>query len=869
MKKNRSFKKELIYSFLTVALISIIFLGAFQMFQISSLIKENQNTQNQTTKFFAEFVSNYVESHKTVIETQADEMESLKPDEDYDEILHKLKNVKDNYPGFINLYLADSAGEAVIFYPEISDYDYKSKVVDFSDRSYFKDLVEEKDTVISSVFQGKGGTNKQLITIATPILDENGELERYLLGALDLTALKERIHSQGFGTEGFPVILDQNNNAIIHPDVDTSRDIVSFSDTEIVTYIDDQYSDHGSNFFDKTKNDEREFITYKKLSNLGWTVWLEKPASVITDTYKKSILTIIIFMVATAIIMVGISLLLTNRMERTIKKLLGYIHSYIHGEKGSRQVAEVIEGPKEFEELSFYFSEMMEEVDDRKQALINLNEELEEKVKDRTSNLKNRNLELNAMNKLITSVSSDKDLAHFIQYCLREVETFKKYSIHVLTQGIAVSNSTIMEKPSEAYIRENLSGTNQHIEKIQVGMDDESFLVIDLEDGQVITRGEQEFLQTFASSLAIMLKNKYLFDRFRNKHAELEAVLESMSEGVMLLNNYEQVEYVNEFFMNVITKANEDKDEQLVLDDVYMRLNNLFDVEEEELQAFFRNNEVELKLEQENEVGKKVFYLLYKFTVELDEEKIGQGLLLHDITKEEEIDTLKNNLISLTSHEFKTPITNIKGSVETLLRSDVEWEPEFQQELLVGVHEDIERIQHLVSDWMDISKIESGTMYVERNMIRSDHVIEESMNQIPEELRKDASFEFYNHIDAYLFFYADKQRVQQVLINLFTNALRYNDAAHKEIKITLEKIEDYITISVADNGIGISLDEINRIFNRFYQVDASATRRTGGTGLGLAICKGIMEAHEGKIEVMSEPGKGSIFTLYFPLKGED
>jgi len=109
-------------------------------------------------------------------------------------------------------------------------------------------------------------------------------------------------------------------------------------------------------------------------------------------------------------------------------------------------------------------------------------------------------------------------------------------------------------------------------------------------------------------------------------------------------------------------------------------------------------------------------------------------------------------------------------------------------------------------------------------------------------------------------------RVQQVLVNLFTNALRYNDAEIKEIDITLNMKQEFITISVSDNGIGISKDHIIKIFNRFYQVDATATRRRGGTGLGLSICIGIMEAHEGKIEVVSEPGKGSIFTLYFPIK---
>ncbi|MDY0393299.1 HAMP domain-containing sensor histidine kinase [Virgibacillus halophilus] len=203
--------------------------------------------------------------------------------------------------------------------------------------------------------------------------------------------------------------------------------------------------------------------------------------------------------------------------------------------------------------------------------------------------------------------------------------------------------------------------------------------------------------------------------------------------------------------------------------------------------------------------------------------------------------------------------------METLLRPDVEWDALFQQELLEGVHEDIDRIQHLVNDWMDISKIESGTMYVERNMIRADHVIEESLELVPMALREDASFNFYNKASEYLFFYADKHRVQQVLLNLFTNALRYNDRTEKKIAVTLSTDDDYLTISVSDNGIGISEEHLEKIFNRFYQVDVTATRRSGGTGLGLAICKGIMEAHEGKITVSSSPDTGSTFTLYFPL----
>src|SRR5699024_7974057 len=127
-------------------------------------------------------------------------------------------------------------------------------------------------------------------------------------------------------------------------------------------------------------------------------------------------------------------------------------------------------------------------------------------------------------------------------------------------------------------------------------------------------------------------------------------------------------------------------------------------------------------------------------------------------------------------------------------------------------------------------------------------------------------FQFHNHIQEKTFMYADEIRLQQVIVNLFTNALRYNDEPVKEIDIILDKDQSFLTISVTDNGIGISHDHLRKIFNRFYQVDITATRRTGGTGLGLAICEGIMEAHDGEIKVQSEPGKGSTFILYFPLE---
>lgn len=745
MKKNKSFKRELILSFLIIGITSIIILGSFQIYQLYSLVNEKQSNQIALTTFMEDYIDNYVDTHARIIETMSYQISDDVSEGDFASIQQDLSEIKAHYPGFVNLYIGDPEGQAMLFYPEVLTDGVIEENYNFSDRRYYQELIDKQTSVISPAFHGRGGTDLLLVAIVSPIFDDQGNMQGYLLGALDLNELDSYTSNRINDDTSKTIVLDRENNAIVHPNIDTARDLVNLSNNEIVNHIEGNQT---SGSFTIQDGDERKFITYGKIESLGWTVWISSPVIAIIGEFLDSIFAVILVALLTGAIVIITSLLLTNRLESAIHKLLHYIHSYTASYKKNEpfQLAAQISGPSEMNEVLIHFNGMMEEIDYNREKLMKLNTELEERVRERTINLENKNTEL------------------------------------------------------------------------------------------------------------------------RFKHAELSAVLESMFEGIMLLDNKKQIRYVNEFFLKVI--ENEALPPLQTLKDVSERLLTSFDVTQEELDSFF-NEGGELKLKNKLESGKVQFYLLHRFSVTSEEEQIGFGLLIQDITKEVEIDTLKDNLISLTSHEFKTPITTIKGSVETLLRNDVDWEPEFKQELLEGVLEDIERIQQLVNDWMDISKIESGTMYIEPRQIHADKVIQESIDRIPPVLQEDATFQFHNEVEGKAVFYADKERVQQVLLNLFTNALRYNDAVHKEVEIILRKNEEYIIISVSDNGIGIDEKHIERIFNRFYQVDVTATRRSGGTGLGLAIVQGVMEAHQGKINVESSVGTGSTFTLYFPHVGKE
>jgi signal transduction histidine kinase len=207
-------------------------------------------------------------------------------------------------------------------------------------------------------------------------------------------------------------------------------------------------------------------------------------------------------------------------------------------------------------------------------------------------------------------------------------------------------------------------------------------------------------------------------------------------------------------------------------------------------------------------------------------------------------------------------MTSIKGSVETLLRQDAGWDEEFKQELLTGIHEDIGRIQELVNDWLDFSRIDARAISLNREPIRPSVVVDNAIRKLPKHFGNGVIIEA-TVSDGLPLIYGDRVRLEQVVANLLTNAIRYNDRI-PHIKIAAESDAEYVKFRVEDNGIGIDAKHLDKVFDRFYCIDAGGVSRTGGTGLGLAICKGIVEAHGGNICAASTEGIGSIFTVSIP-----
>ncbi len=235
------------------------------------------------------------------------------------------------------------------------------------------------------------------------------------------------------------------------------------------------------------------------------------------------------------------------------------------------------------------------------------------------------------------------------------------------------------------------------------------------------------------------------------------------------------------------------------------------------------------------------------------------GNLKRDISKLEKLERVRSEFLANVSHELRTPIFSIQGFIETLIDGAID-DPNVNREFLQKAFEHSERLNNLLSDLIEISRIESGEM---RMSFRYFDIVQFLRNVI-EEVRPKAEKESVKLMpcndSAEILVLGDKERIRQVLYNLIDNSIKYTDKGGT-VEVGFEEQSNLVRIFVRDSGVGIPQEHIPRIFERFYRVDKDRSRSVGGTGLGLAIVKHIIEAHNSKVIVNSEPGRGSEFSF--------
>ncbi|MFO0899442.1 MAG: ATP-binding protein [Pirellulales bacterium] len=243
---------------------------------------------------------------------------------------------------------------------------------------------------------------------------------------------------------------------------------------------------------------------------------------------------------------------------------------------------------------------------------------------------------------------------------------------------------------------------------------------------------------------------------------------------------------------------------------------------------------------------------------------IGAVIVLNDVTRLRRLESMRRDFVANVSHELKTPITSIKGFVETLLDGAIE-NPQDAERFLRIIAQQSDRLNAIIEDLLSLSKIEQGEeasdIALDWGPIRE--VLEAAARECrvkSEERQIDVLVECEPSLRARI----NAPLLEQAVINLLDNALKYSEPG-RQVQVLGERTANAVVISVRDQGCGISAEHLPRVFERFYRVDKARSRKLGGTGLGLAIVKHIAQAHHGRVTVASSPGRGSSFSIQLPL----
>ena len=233
-----------------------------------------------------------------------------------------------------------------------------------------------------------------------------------------------------------------------------------------------------------------------------------------------------------------------------------------------------------------------------------------------------------------------------------------------------------------------------------------------------------------------------------------------------------------------------------------------------------------------------------------------------NLEAERRLTRLQDDFIAMVSHELNTPLGFIKGYATTLLRKDAEWSNEDRIEFLTIIDEETDRLGELIENLLDSSRLQSGTLRMERKPIQIESLAHNIQDHIHTRFGVNLDFELDIDPTPELLL-VDPKRFTQVMDNLISNAVKY--APNSPLEIKFKSGKDFVTITIADQGPGIPEENIEHLFNRFYRVPKQSAG-VRGTGLGLFICARIIQAHQGTITVDSVLKKGTTFTIQLPTK---
>lgn len=393
---------------------------------------------------------------------------------------------------------------------------------------------------------------------------------------------------------------------------------------------------------------------------------------------------------------------------------------------------------------------------------------------------------------------------------------------------------------------------------------------------------ELQQLETLARIVAVALENARFYDNLIEEKGKLDAIVNSISDGLILTNFHEEIVFINEQAARYLhlpvskligasaalipERLLENAKEPHTIQAAYLRaLMNIVDHPVLDF-TLYRPLVTDIRLTM--------------FPVkDRDQRFIGRGLIIEDISREKEINRLKSEFVAITSHTMRTPMTSILGFASLL--NERELPAEIQKKYLNNICRESQRLMNILNDMLDLANIEAGRISLKLASMDLAKIASESIKEVQNQNKRDMVLKIAAQLPKII---ADPEKLRQVFQNLLNNAVKYSsgkiaisiqvwNSTHfrtgwQRSNIVLDSPSYFPAVAVCleDQGEGIPLDQLDEIFEPFHRVDNERTQKNAGSGLGLTIVRYIVEAHGGKIWVESKAGKGSIFTFILPLE---
>jgi len=367
----------------------------------------------------------------------------------------------------------------------------------------------------------------------------------------------------------------------------------------------------------------------------------------------------------------------------------------------------------------------------------------------------------------------------------------------------------------------------------------------------VVSSDEIGTLATVLNDMSERIEDQV--QRLSAEKQQLDTILRSMGEGVMVTAPDGLITMVNPAFRRLFSITGDVTDKKLV---EISRNPDLLD-------AFntLRSPGVNELVREISIPPNNTTLLTHWVPLPVNGTRQGIVAVFHDISDLKKAESMRRDFVANVSHELRTPVTIIKGYAETLLDGVLKSDPARAIRFVEIIASHSERLTNLINDILTLSSLETKDTLLELNPIEISGTIAKACMLLQERAVEKSIVLINESTNGGLArVMADQGRLEQVVVNLLENAIKYTPTGGS-IRLFTEDSGEFIKVSIADTGIGIPFKDLPRIFERFYRVDEARTREQGGTGLGLAIVKHIVQLHGGEVSVTSEPGKGSIFSF--------